>query len=285
MSSHDRARELARRVASRVLAERGLAQYPAARAEVGGAPRTQGVHVTAHPCDEPLRPSSRGATSSAHGGGPELVTERCLTDVPDGGRYRLARGAIVTDLAREAAWRRRITLLAPDANAAATRADGRLRVALGADHGGFALKQAVLEWVRELGHLAFDLGTHGESPVDYPDFAREVAEAVAQGRADLGICIDGAGIGSAIAANKVPGVRAAMCCDAAGARNAREHNFANVLTLGGKTAFAKDAREIVRAFLATSEGEERHARRVQKIAGIELKYSRTEDGSAARHDR
>ena len=285
MSSHDRARELARRVASRVLAERGLAQHPAARGEVRSAPRTQGVHVTTHPCDEPSRPAGTTAASSAPDRSPALVTEQCLAGVPDGGRYRLPRGAIVTDLARVTAWKRRIALLQPDASAAATRTDGKLRVALGSDHGGFALKQAAIEWVRELGHVAFDLGTHGESPVDYPDFAREVAESVAQGRADLGICVDGAGIGSAIAANKVPGVRAALCCDVAGAKNAREHNFANVLTLGGKTAFAKDAREIVRTFLATSEGEERHARRVQKIAGIEVKYSRTDAGSAARCDR
>jgi ribose 5-phosphate isomerase B len=279
MSSGDRARELARRVVSRVLAERGLAEYPAARGEVRAAPRAQGVHVTAHPCDEPLRPASSAAPNNP-ARGPELVTAQCLAEVPDRGHYRLPRGAIVTDLAREEAWRRGIKLLPADANTAATRSDGRLRVAIGADHGGFALKQAVLEWVRELGHVALDLGTRDESPVDYPDFARDVAESVAQGRADLGICIDGAGIGSAIAANKVPGVRAALCCDAAAAKNAREHNFANVLTLGGKTAFAKDAREIVRVFLATSEGEERHARRVNKIERIEARYSRAAESGA-----
>jgi hypothetical protein len=144
MSSGDRARELARRVVSRVLAERGLAEYPAARGEVRDAPRAQGVHVTAHPCDEPLRPASSAAPNDP-ARGPELVTAQCLAEAPDRGHYRLPRGAIVTDLAREEAWRRGIKLLPADANTAATRSDGRLRVAIGADHGGFVLKQAVLE--------------------------------------------------------------------------------------------------------------------------------------------
>jgi ribose 5-phosphate isomerase B len=136
------------------------------------------------------------------------------------------------------------------------------------------LKDAVVEWVRELGHIAFDLGTRDESPVDYPDFALAVAESVSEERADLGIAIDAAGIGSAIAANKVPGVRAAMCYDAASARNAREHNHANVLTLGARTAAAQVARDVVRMFLTTAVGGERHARRVEKIGAIESKYSR-----------
>ncbi len=117
-----------------------------------------------------------------------------------------------------------------------------------------------------------DLGTHGKEAVDYPDFAHAVAEAVACGRADLGIMVDGAGIGSAIAANKVPGIRAAMCYDAATARNAREHNFANVLTLGGRMIDAARMREIVTAFLETPTGAERHAARVRKIMEIEKKY-------------
>lgn len=247
-----------------------------------------GVHVAIHPAGQPLRPSSganaRGAVPE-RGRGPELVTQRSLEGTPDGGRYLVPRGAIITDLAREEAWRRRIVLLAPGANIASIRADGRLRVVLGSDHGGFLLKLAAVEWVREFGHMAFDLGTHDENSVDYPDFAAAVAEAVSEGRADLGISIDAAGIGSAVVANKVPGVRAAMCHNLANAKNAREHNHANVLTLGGKTVSPKDAREIVRVFLATSEGNERHATRVRKIDAIESSYSRRKpkpDGGGAR---
>jgi ribose 5-phosphate isomerase B len=150
----------------------------------------------------------------------------------------------------------------------------RLTVAVGADHGGFERKAGVLAWVRELGHTALDLGTRDSNPVDYPDVARAVAEAVASGRCALGIVLDGAGIGSAIAANKVPGVRAATCCDEAMARNAREHNFANVLALGARALERAQVFAIVRAFLATPTGAERHARRVAKIAAIEARYSR-----------
>jgi ribose 5-phosphate isomerase B len=117
-----------------------------------------------------------------------------------------------------------------------------------------------------------DLGTHGRETVDYPDFAHAVAEAVCSGRVDLGIMVDGAGIGSSMAANKVPGTRAAMCYDVATARNAREHNFANVLTLGGRMIDPARMREIVTAFLETPTGGERHAARVRKIMEIERKY-------------
>ncbi|MBK7878849.1 MAG: RpiB/LacA/LacB family sugar-phosphate isomerase [Planctomycetes bacterium] len=149
-----------------------------------------------------------------------------------------------------------------------------MRIALGADHGGFATKRALLEVLREDGHVLLDLGTHDENAVDYPDYARAVAEAVGEGRADVGLCVDGAGIGSAMAANKVPGVRAANCWDVPSAKNAREHNYANVLTLGGKRLTVAQALEILRAFLATSWGEDRHGRRVEKITAIERHYSK-----------
>jgi ribose 5-phosphate isomerase B len=144
-----------------------------------------------------------------------------------------------------------------------------VRVAIAADHGGFALKGDVIEWVRSLGHETFDLGTRDENPVDYPDYARAVAEAVAKKNADIGIVIDGAGIGSAMAANKVAGVRAANCWNGATAKNAREHNYANVLTLGAKVITRDAAFEVVRTFLATPFGEERHGKRVKKIMDIE----------------
>jgi len=273
----DRIREIARRVVARVLAERGRTAHPAARPEAPGAQRVAGVHVAMHPCGEPLRPAVelvRTTSAQAAERRPELVTARCLDGTPDGGRYVVARGAIVSDLAREEAWKRRIVLAPGSTSASAERADARLRVAVASDHGGFLLKEPVIASVRALGHLAFDLGTHDESPVDYPDYARAVAETVAQGRADLGIVIDAAGIGSAIAANKVPGARAATGYDVAAAKNAREHNHANVLALGAKTASARDADAIVRAFLSTAAGGDRHARRVAKIGEIEERYSR-----------
>ena len=148
------------------------------------------------------------------------------------------------------------------------RASDRLRVAVGADHGGFAVKRDVIEWLGELGCTAVDLGTHDPGPCDYPDYAAGVARAVASGQVHLGVCIDGAGIGSAMAANKIAGARAANCADVAMARNAREHNHANVLTLGAKLP-AGSVRAILGAFLSTPPGAERHARRVDKITALE----------------
>jgi ribose 5-phosphate isomerase B len=139
------------------------------------------------------------------------------------------------------------------------------RIVIGADHGGVALKDVLLTWLRERGHIVEDVGTFGSEAVDYPDFARAVATAVVTGRAALGIMIDGAGIGSAMVANKVPGIRAAMCHDLTTAANAREHNHANVLTLGGSLIGTRLAQDIVTTFLATSYGEGRHARRVAMI--------------------
>ncbi|MBI4541410.1 MAG: ribose 5-phosphate isomerase B [Gemmatimonadetes bacterium] len=138
-------------------------------------------------------------------------------------------------------------------------------VALGTDHGGHPLKEHLKPALAELGYDVWDMGTHGPEPVDYPDFAVAVARAVAEGRAWRGIMIDGAGIGSAMAANKIRGVRAALCYDRTTAENAREHNDANVLTLGAGLIGTRLALEIVRTFLATPFGGGRHARRVEKI--------------------
>jgi len=147
-------------------------------------------------------------------------------------------------------------------------------VALGADHGGYALKQAIARALAEKGYGVTDCGTTSTEAVDYPDFAHVVARLVASGSCSVGIIIDGAGIGSAMAANKVPGVRAANAHDTSMARNAREHNYANVLTLGGRMIGEGLALEIVETFLATPWGAERHGRRVAKISDIEQQYSR-----------
>ncbi len=253
----NRLQSIARRVAQGVLSQ------PSS----GALKRVTGVHV------------SRGASSAgpgeAHGhglardeAGLVLVTAEDLSGHERGSSYRVPVGAQVTALAREEAWRRGIEL---KEGLAAT--GGSLRVAIGADHGGFPIKEEVKGWLRELGHLPLDLGTHDQTAVDYPDFARAVAEAVASGRADFGVCVDGAGIGSSIAANKVPGVRAALCYDQQTARNAREHNFANVLSMGGPMIGAPMCRQVLEAFLSTPEGAPRHERRVDKIVGIEERYT------------
>jgi ribose 5-phosphate isomerase B len=147
-------------------------------------------------------------------------------------------------------------------------------VAIGADHGGFRLKEALKGFLRELGHDVIDCGTASTEAVDYPDFALAVAELVAQGRAWRGIVVDGAGIGSCMAANKVPGVRAAMCYDQSTAVNSREHNDANVLTLGAGLIGENLARQIVRTWLETPFGGGRHARRVEKIMETERRFAR-----------
>jgi ribose 5-phosphate isomerase B len=145
-------------------------------------------------------------------------------------------------------------------------------IAVGADHGGFPLKERLAFKLREAGHEVVDCGTDSQESVDYPDFAHAVAEKVASGEARWGIVVDGAGIGSAMVANKVPGVRAALCYDLSSARNSREHNHANVLTLGAGLIGANLAWQIVQEWLGTDWGGDRHARRVDKITAIERRY-------------
>jgi ribose 5-phosphate isomerase B len=160
--------------------------------------------------------------------------------------------------------------------APATGAWGARTVAIGADHGGYPLKQVLVKALTDKGFGVTDCGTASTDAVDYPDFAHVVARLVASGACAFGIVIDGAGIGSAMAANKVPGVRAANAHDTSMARNAREHNYANVLTLGARMIGEGLALEIVDTFLATPWGAERHGRRVAKITEIETRYSRTQ---------
>ena len=148
----------------------------------------------------------------------------------------------------------------------------KVEVAVGADHGGYRLKERIATALRDDGVEVRDCGTHGTEAVDYPDFAHAVARLVADGDARYGIVVDGAGIGSSIAANKVPGIRAATCWDVSSARNSREHNHANVLALGAGLLGDNLALEIVRAWLETPWGGERHARRVGKIGEIEGRY-------------
>lgn len=146
-------------------------------------------------------------------------------------------------------------------------------IAIGADHGGYPLKERIAFKLKEAGWEVIDCGTDSQEAVDYPDFAHAVARKVADGECRWGIIIDGAGIGSAMVANKVPGVRAAMCYDISSARNSREHNHANILTLGAGLIGEGLAWQIVDAWLSTEWAGGRHARRVSKIDAIEKQYS------------
>jgi len=142
-------------------------------------------------------------------------------------------------------------------------------IALGSDHGGFELKEQLKSYLQQKGYTVDDAGTYKTISVDYPLFAYKVAQKVASGECQRGIVVDGAGIGSCMAANKVPGIRAAMCYDVTTAVNSREHNNANVLTLGGKLIEPELAKQIVDAWLATDCTEDRHLRRAGQILQIE----------------
>jgi ribose 5-phosphate isomerase B len=200
----------------------------------------------------------------------KVLTAGDLEGVADGGEIAVEADALVTPLAREEAQRRGITLRA--AEGAVGAAPGGRIVALGADHGGFELKEQLKGYLKEWGYTPVDLGTSSAAAVDYPDFAEAVGNAVARGEAWRGVVIDSAGIGSAIAANKVPGVRAALCYDRATARNSREHNDANLLSLGARLIPAETAREILAVWLETPFAGGRHQRRVDKIRGIEERH-------------
>jgi ribose 5-phosphate isomerase B len=195
-----------------------------------------------------------------------VITER---DIPLGGELRVPPGAILTPSARDLARDRGVNIVElkkGESPAPATPAD---TVAIGSDHGGFEMKQKLLPMFEELGLAVRDVGVHDGKPADYPDIARQVAELVAGGTAARGVILDGAGIGSAMVANKFPDVRAALCYDRATARNSREHNDANVLTLGGRLLSITQAEEVLRTWLSTPFGGGRHGARVDKIKEID----------------
>ena len=213
-----------------------------------------------------------------------VVTVSDLERVPEGGEVTVTPDALITMLAREEAERRGITFRVVNvgtdpapagASSASADAEKSARVvAIGADHGGFELKEQLKIYLRDWGYQFLDLGTDSVAAVDYPDFAEAVGNAVARGEAWLGVVLDSAGIGSSIAANKVPGVRAALCYDRATARNSREHNDANVLTLGAKLISQETAREILAVWLSTPFAGGRHQRRVDKIVNIEERHTK-----------
>jgi ribose 5-phosphate isomerase B len=198
-----------------------------------------------------------------------VITETDVHGLEAGARLRIAEGARLTPLAADIVRERRIEIVRR-ASRRGTRAEKL--IAVGSDHGGFKMKEELKILLAELGHRVRDFGTNSTDAVDYPDFAHAVARAVSEGNADLGIIIDGAGVGSAMTANKVPGVRAAACYSVQIAKNSREHNDANVLTLGSGTINADEMREIVAAWLSTEITEERHKKRVAKIEAVERQY-------------
>jgi ribose 5-phosphate isomerase B len=203
----------------------------------------------------------------------DIITEADARVLPPGEAVRLARGGHVTPLARDTLKARRISVVSddmasPDEESLAPVPDIR-RIAIASDHTGVALRAHLVGFLRRRGIAVADLGTEGSEPVDYPDIAESIARAVAQGEADAGIAIDGAGIGSAIAANKVKGVRAAMAANETIARYSREHNGANVLTLGATLVTAEEAQRIVETWLDTPMREPRYIRRLAKIRDLE----------------
>ena len=193
-------------------------------------------------------------------------------DVPAAGELRIPIGTLVTPSAREVAEGRGVRIVELPEDQLSALAPPERTVAMGADHGGYLLKEALKPILEGLGLEVRDVGVYDEQPADYPDVALKVAELVAAGTAARGIAIDGAGIGSSIAANKVPGIRAALCYDKASARNSREHNDSNVLTLGARLLTSTQAEDVVRVWLETPFAGGRHAARVAKIMEVEQKY-------------
>jgi ribose 5-phosphate isomerase B len=202
----------------------------------------------------------------------DIITEADARLFDVGSTVTLAPGGHITPLADDTLKARRVTVLrdAIDSDLAALAPAAEIRrLAIGSDHSGVALKASIRDALRSQGLAVQDVGTAGTEPVDYPDIAAAVARLVACREADAGIVIDGAGIGSAIAANKIAGIRAAMCTDRTLARYAREHNGANVLTLGATLVTPDVAKAIVETWLATPMREARYVRRLAKIRTLE----------------
>lgn len=216
-----------------------------------------------------------------------IVSEEFVRQLPSNSDHVIPAGALVTPLARQIAIENNIRLIEesglsgesqmtpPGTRPSSTQtssAPGKKVVAFGADHGGYEMKEMLKTYVTEADYAIIDCGTNSKESVDYPDFAYAVSQLVADGRAWRGIIVDGAGIGSCMAANKVPGVRAAMCYDQATAVNSREHNNANVLTLGAGLIGSNLAKQITQTWLNTEFGGGRHARRVDKIEAIGKRF-------------
>jgi ribose 5-phosphate isomerase B len=253
-TQRDRIRALVRDVLDKALPE--PAQEPVAP--------TRFIDVNPEPAQVEATPTRDESSKS-------MITEDDVRGLDNGSSLRIAEGARLTPLAADLVKEKGIEIVRRKSRRGSRSSK---MIAVGADHGGFKMKQELKSFLNELGHQVHDFGTDSEDAVDYPDFAYAVARSVAEGGAEVGIVIDGAGVGSAMTANKVPGVRAAACYSVAVARNSREHNGANVLTLGSKTVSSSEMRDIVRAWLSADLTEERHRKRVGKIDAIERQYTR-----------
>jgi ribose 5-phosphate isomerase B len=226
------------------------------------APTSRFVNVA--PAAEPSAPAFDRDESAK-----TVITESDLRGLENGSRVRVAENAKLTPAAADYVREHGVNIMRREER----RSAGQVKsIAIGADHGGYPLKEELKEFLAAAGYRVRDFGANSTDAVDYPDFAQAVAQCVAQGRADVGIMIDGAGIGSAMAANKVSGARAAACYSVALAKNSREHNGANVLTLGSGINSPQEIREIVTAWLGAELTEPRHQRRVDKIMAVERQY-------------
>ncbi len=211
--------------------------------------------------------------------GKKLINEAFILDAAATGETSVTvpRDAILTPLARDTARERGITVLFGETAGKPTgetpAAVARV-VCIGSDHGGFEYKEALVPLLSELGWKVVDVGTDSARSCDYPDYAYAVGKMVAEGRAGIGIMIDGAGIGSSIVCNKIPGIRASCSYNEFTAWNARAHNNANVLTLGSRTLGIEVCKRVVKTFLETAYEGGRHDRRVRKMQDVEDRFTR-----------
>jgi ribose 5-phosphate isomerase B len=233
--------------------------------DVATESQTASRFVQVAPESQPTTTVTRDESSKS------IITEDDVRGLESGAVLRIGQDARLTPLAADIVKEKGIELVR---RASRRGSKASKLVAIGSDHGGFKMKEELKTFLDELGYRVQDFGTNSEDAVDYPDFAHAVAQAVSNGASDVGIIIDGAGVGSAMTANKVPGVRAAACYSVGVAKNSREHNGANVLTLGSKTINSKEMREIVAAWLTTELTEERHKKRVAKIDAVQKQYQR-----------
>ena len=202
-----------------------------------------------------------------------LLTEAEVKQLDAGSPCYVLKGTLVTPLDRELAALRQNEIIECGSKEEFTSLKStNRRIALGADHGGYLLKEQLKVFLKDTGHQVLDCGAHSQEAVDYPDLALKVALAVKSGQALWGIMVDGVGTGSCMVANKVPGIRAAHCYDRLTARNSREHNDANVLTLGGQVLQPDQAILIVSTWLNTTFAGGRHQRRVSKIEQVEQQF-------------
>ena len=256
--TRDRVRELVRQVLATVPTEGESASPPAAE--------HRPEHVVVNSLQDKF-----GKEYDRDESAKSLITEDDLRGLDPGSKIRVAENVIFTPLASDIINDLRIEII----RKATRKSTAKVRsVAVGADHGGFKMKQQLTVYLTDLGLQVRDFGTDSEEAVDYPDFAHAVARSVSGKQVDVGIIIDGAGIGSAMTANKVPNVRAAACYSVSLAKNSREHNGANVLTLGAGQNTFDEVKAIVESFISTDISEERHKKRVGKIETIERQYIR-----------